>query len=114
MHSSNDGCDLVCHQFFERIAYNGPAVTQCQPPLVSHETGHLSLPTDSGLQLDVTNGSDLGLVSDSIVGDEFDLTSSSMAYPSVNYDSSFNPNPQSKKMRTSLIKFLENMARYCY
>ena len=101
VHSSNDGCDLVCHQFFERIADNGPAVTQFQPPLLSHETGHLSLPTDSELQLDVTNGSDLGLGSDSIVGDEFDLASSSMAYPSVNYDSGFNPHPQSKKMRTS-------------
>ncbi|KAF3970513.1 hypothetical protein CMV_005816 [Castanea mollissima] len=35
---------------------NDSAVTQCQPPLVSHETGHLSLPIDSRLQLDVTNG----------------------------------------------------------
>ena len=101
MHSSNDGCDLVCHQFFERIADNGPAVTQFQPPLVSHETGHLSLPTDSGLQLDVTNGSYLGLGSDSIVGDKFDLASSLMAYPFVNYDFDFNPHPKSKKMRTS-------------
>ena len=61
----------------------------------------LSLPIDSRLELDVTNGSDLCLGSDSIVGDEFDLASSSMAYPSVNYDSGFNPHPQSKKMRTS-------------
>jgi len=45
-------------------------VTQCQPPLVlmSHDIGYLSLPSDSGLPVDVTNGSDLGLGFDSIVG----------------------------------------------
>ena len=83
------------------FSYNQLAVTQCQPPLVSHEIGHLSLPIDSRLQLDVTNGSDLGLGYDSTVGDGFDLVPSSMAYSSVNYDSNFNPYPQSKKMRTS-------------
>ena len=83
------------------FSYNDSAVTQCQPCLVSHETRHLSLPIDSRLQLDVTNGSDLGLRSDSTVGDGFDLAPSSMAYSSVNYDSNFNPYPQLKKMRTS-------------
>ncbi|KAF3954975.1 hypothetical protein CMV_019756 [Castanea mollissima] len=80
---------------------NDSAVTQCQPPLVSHATGHLSLPIDSRLQLDVTNGSDLGLGSDSTVGDGFDLAPSLLANSSVNYDSDFNPYPQLKKMRTS-------------
>ena len=80
------------------FSYNDSAETQCQPPLVSHETRHLSLLIDSRLQLDVINGSDLGLGSDSTVGDEFDLAPSSMAYPSVNYNSHFNPYPQLKKM----------------
>ena len=79
----------------EYFSYNDSTVTQCQPPIVSHETRHLSLPIDSKLQLDVTNGSD------SIVGDGFDLAPSSMAYSFVNYDSDFNPYPQLKKMRTS-------------
>ena len=61
----------------------------------------LSLPIYSRLQLDVTNGSDLGLGSNSTIGDEFELASSSMAYSSINYDSDFNPYPQLKKMRTS-------------
>ena len=77
----------------EYFSYNDSVVTQCQPPLVSHEIGHLSLPIDSRLQLDVTNGSDLGLGSDSTVGDGFDLAPSSMADSSINYDSEFNPNP---------------------
>ena len=77
----------------EYFSYNDSAVTQCQPPLVSHEIGHLCLPIDSRLQLDVTNGSDLGLGSDSTVGDGFDLAPSSMADSSINYDSEFNPNP---------------------
>ncbi|KAK7833047.1 hypothetical protein CFP56_026033 [Quercus suber] len=68
-----------------------------QMVMVSHETGHLSLPIDSRLQLDVTNGSNLGLGSNSTVGD----APSSMANSSVNYDSDFNPHPQLKKMRTS-------------
>ena len=97
----------------EYFSYNDSVVTQCQPPLVSHETGHLSLPIDSRIQLDVINGFDLGLGSDSIVGDGFDLAPSSIAYSSVNYDSDFNPYPQLKK-KILLIKFLENMTRYYY
>nr|XP_023877191.1 uncharacterized protein LOC111989631 isoform X2 [Quercus suber] len=62
------------------------------------------------LQLDVTNGSDLGLGFDSTVGDGFDLASSSTVYSSVNCDSDFNPYPQLKK-KILLIKFLENMTR---
>ncbi|KAK7813314.1 hypothetical protein CFP56_005487 [Quercus suber] len=71
-------------------------MTQPQPN-VHHETAHFSLPTDSGLQLDVKNGSD------STVGDGFDLAPSSMAYPSVNCDSHFNPYPQLKKMVKILL-----------
>ncbi|KAK7833049.1 hypothetical protein CFP56_026031 [Quercus suber] len=50
---------------------------------LSRNWAPLSLPIDSRLQLDVTNGSDLGLGSDSTVGDGFDLAPSSMAYSSV-------------------------------
>ena len=80
---------------------------------LSRNWAPLSLPIDSRLQLDVTNGSDLGLGSDSTVGDGFDLASSSMVYSFVNCDSNFNPYPQLKK-KILLIKFLENMTRYRY
>ena len=80
---------------------------------LSRNWAPLSLPIDSRLQLDVTNGSDLGLGSDSTVGDGFDLASSSMVYSSVNCDSDFNPYPQLKK-KILLNKFLENMTRYHY
>ena len=83
------------------FSYNNSTVTQCQAPLVSHETRQLSLQIDSRIQLDVTNGSNLGLGSDSTVGDGFDLASSLVVYPSVNYDSNFNPYPRLKKIRTS-------------
>ena len=73
------------------FSYNNSTVTQGQAPLVSHETGHLSLPIDSRLQLDMTKRSNLGLGSDSTIGDGFDLAPSSMANSSVNYDSDFNP-----------------------
>ena len=62
----------------EYVSYNNSIVTQCQPPQVPPETGHLSLPTDSGLPIDVTNGPDLGLGFDSTVGDGFNLSSSSI------------------------------------
>ena len=79
-----------CHQL--PVPLNAlPIMTRLQPN-VHHETAHFSLPTDSGLQLDVKNGSD------STVGDGFDLAPSSMAYPSVNYNSHFNPYPQLKEM----------------
>ena len=60
---------------------------------LSRNWAPLYLPIDSKLQLDVTNGSDLGLGSDSTVGDWFDLARSSMAYSSVNCDLDFNPYP---------------------
>ena len=51
---------------------------------------HLSLPSDSGLPLDVTSGSDFGLGFDLTVGHGFNLGSSSLAYPLLNDDSDFN------------------------
>ena len=95
VHSSNDGCDLVL------LPLNALHIMTQPQPNVHHETAHFSLPTDSGLQLDVKNGSDMGLGSDSTVGDGFDLAPSSMAYSTENHDSDFNPYPQLKKMRTS-------------
>uniref|UniRef100_A0A7N2LW61 Uncharacterized protein n=1 Tax=Quercus lobata TaxID=97700 RepID=A0A7N2LW61_QUELO len=79
-------------------------VMERQSPLVPRDIGwHLSLPSDSGLPfpMDVTNGSGLGFRFDSTICDGFDLGSLSMAYPSVNNDSNFNQNPQSKHRRTS-------------
>uniref|UniRef100_A0A7N2LXN0 Uncharacterized protein n=1 Tax=Quercus lobata TaxID=97700 RepID=A0A7N2LXN0_QUELO len=46
-----------------------------------NDIGHLSLPSDSGLPIDMTNGSDLGSRFDSTVGDGYDLGSSSFVYP---------------------------------
>ena len=80
---------------------------------LSRNWAPLYLPIDSRLQLDMANGSDLGLGSDSTIGDGFDLTPSSKAYSSVTYDSNFNPYPQLKKM-ILLVKFLENMTMYYY
>ena len=62
---------------------------------------HLSLPSSSGLPMDVANGSDFGLGFDLTVGYGFNLGSSSLVYPSVNDDFDFNPYPQLKKMKTS-------------
>ncbi|KAK7843270.1 hypothetical protein CFP56_012746 [Quercus suber] len=53
---------------------------------LSRNWAPLSLPIDSRLQLDVANGSNLGLGFDSTVGDGFDLAPSSMAYSSVNWN----------------------------
>ena len=51
---------------------------------------HLSLPSDSGLPIDVTRGSDFGMGFALTIGHGFILGSSSLAYPSVNDDSNFN------------------------
>ena len=51
---------------------------------------HLSLPSDSGLPIDVTNGSDFDLGLDLTFGNGFILGSFSLAYPLVNDDSNFN------------------------
>ena len=54
---------------------------------LSRNWAPLSLPIDSRLQLDATNGSDLGLGFYSTIGDGFDLAPSLMAYSFVNCDS---------------------------
>ena len=54
------------------------------------------LPSNSGLPMDVANGSEFAFGLDSTVGDGFDLGSSS-----INDDSDFSPYPESKKMRTT-------------
>ncbi|KAF3950476.1 hypothetical protein CMV_023778 [Castanea mollissima] len=56
----------------------------------------VSVPSNSGLPMDVTNGSEFTFGFDATIGDEFDLGSSS-----INDDSDFSPYPQSKKMRTT-------------
>ena len=81
--------------------HNDSYLTERQPPLVHNDIEHLSLPSDSGVPMDVTNGSDFGLELDLTVGHGFNLGSSSLVYPSVNDDFDFNPYPQLKKMKTS-------------
>ena len=44
---------------------------------------HLSLPSDSGLPMDLANGPDFGLGFDLTVSHGFNLGSSSLVYPSV-------------------------------
>ncbi|XP_075637609.1 disease resistance protein Roq1-like [Castanea sativa] len=56
----------------------------------------VSVPSNSGLPMDVTNGSEFTFGFDATIGDEFDLGSSS-----INDDSDFSPYPQSKRMRTT-------------
>ena len=82
-------------------AYNDSYLTESQPPLVPHDIEHLSLPSDSGLPMNVTNGSDFGLGFDLTFGHGFNLGSSSLVYPSVNDDFDFNPYPQLTKLKTS-------------
>ena len=79
-------------------AYNDSYLTESQPP---HYIEHLSLPSDSGLPINVTKGSDFGLGFDLTVGHGFNLGSSSLVYPSINNDFDFNPYPQLRKMKTS-------------
>ena len=81
--------------------HNDSYLTECQPPLVPHDIEHLSLPSDSRLPMDVTNGSGFGLGFDLTVGHGFNFGSSSLVYPSVIDDFDFNPDPQLKKMKTS-------------
>ena len=87
----NDGCDLVSSSIVHPLCNDSYLVC----------LEHLSLPSDSGLPMDVANGSDFGLGFDLTVGHGFNLGSSSLVYPSVNDDFDFNPYPQLKKMKTS-------------
>uniref|UniRef100_A0A2N9G412 Uncharacterized protein n=1 Tax=Fagus sylvatica TaxID=28930 RepID=A0A2N9G412_FAGSY len=77
---------------------------QRQPPLVPVDIRHLLLPSDVGLPMDVSNGSDLGLgrlIFESTIRDGYDLGSSSMTDTFGSSDSDLNSYPPSKKMRTS-------------
>ena len=58
--------------------------------IVPDDIVHLPLLSDSGLPIDVTSGSDFDMGFALTVGHGFILGSSSLAYPSVNYDSNFN------------------------
>ena len=92
----SDGCDLVLSSIadpVEPIANNDSDATERQPPPVPHG--------DSGLPMDVANGSDSGFGFDLTLGAGIDLGSQSMADPSRNDDSDFNSCPQSKKRRIS-------------
>ena len=60
------------------------------------ESSTISLLSNSGLSMDVTNGSEFDFGFQSTLGDGFDMGSSSL-----NDDSDFSPYPQSKKMRPS-------------
>ena len=66
-----------------------------QPPLIPDDTRCLSLTSYLRLPMDKANGFDLilGLLNLGIVstdGDVFNLSSSSMAHPSIKNDASFN------------------------
>ena len=72
-----------------------------QSQIISSDTdggglSSVSLPSYSGLPVDVANGFEFAFGFDSTVADGFDLGSSS-----INDDSDFSPCPQSKKMRTT-------------
>ena len=81
--------------------HNDSYLTERQPPLVPNDIQHLSLLSDSGVPIDVTNGSDFGLELDLTIGHGFNLGSSSLVYPFVNGDFDFNPYPRLEKMKTS-------------
>ena len=92
----SDGCDLVLSSIadpVEPIANNDSDATGRQPPPVPHG--------DSGLPMDVANGSDLEFGFDLTLGAGIDLGSQPMADPSRKDDSDFNSCPQSKKRRIS-------------
>jgi hypothetical protein len=79
-------------------------VRECQPPLVPVDIRHRLLPSDVGLPMDMSNGSDLGLgqlIFESTIRDGYDLGSSSTTHTFVSSDSDLNSYPPSKKMRTS-------------
>jgi hypothetical protein len=90
-------CFGIFHDNYEGVQPNGDGSSD-------NNTGHLSLPSDVGLLMDMENDLGLGqqdLGFDSIIGDGFDLDSSSVTPPSVNDGSDLKPYPPSKKMRTS-------------
>ena len=111
----NDDCDLCLSSNTSAsfvsmgYKYNDSSVGEHQSPLVSDDTRNLSLPSDSGLQLDMANRSkfnsgSLNLGNDSTIGDGFDLGSSSVVHPSINDDFDFNPYSLWKKIGNLLIK----------